>query len=124
MNQAIPADHEFVSKNGKKIKTPNIHDKLDEIQKIKSKDFEGQFENKFTLIKNIINFRNDIIHLKPSKEQTNTKYKDFYRFAIDFPYNEAIYAVRDFINYFEPDLIEECRCGNEYFYNIEHSTIE
>lgn len=121
LNQLIPSDYKFYSLNNRIIKNPSIHSKLEEIQKIKNLNYQDVYPGKYKIIKEIIDFRNNIVHLKPSKDVTNTKYKDLYRNAIDFPYNEAIYAVRDFINFFENNLIEECRCGKEYHFDIFHN---
>jgi len=67
-----------------------------------------------------IELRNKIVHLKPIKEETNTKYKDVYRSLLRFNYGYSLKTVRDYINYFEPNLIEDCNCGNEYYYSIDN----
>lgn len=119
LNYSIPENHKFISKNKKEINRPSIHNKLDAISIISKKSYEESHPSEFVLIKNLIDLRNDIIHLKPIKDETNTKYKMLFRRMIDFDFLNATLAIRDFINYYESELIEECPCGKEYFYLIK-----
>lgn len=119
INNSIPDNFEIFSNNGKVIKRPNIHDKIDYgIVKIYEKSFEENHEKEYQLVKELIDIRNDIIHLKPDKEITNTKYKNLFRRVIDFNFEDGILAVKCFINFYSPNLIEECPCGKEYYYDI------
>lgn len=119
INNSIPNDFKILSDNNKVIKNPNIHDKIDYgMVKFYDKCFEDNFEKEYELIKDLIEIRNDIIHLKPGKEITNTKYKNLFRRVIDFNFKGGILAVKSFINFYSPNLIEECPCGKEYYYDI------
>lgn len=119
LNNSIPDSFIILSNNNKEIKRPNIHDKIDYgIVKLKGKNFEENYEDDYLLVKELIELRNDIIHLKPIQEDTNTKYKKLFRRVIDFDFENGILAIKKFINFYEPNLIEECPCGKEYYYDI------
>ena len=119
INNSLPDNFEIVSNKGKVIKRPNIHDKIDYgIVKLNEKSFEEDYETQYLLVKELIEIRNDIIHLKPVKEKTNTKYKRLFRRVIDFNFDDGILATKSFINFYSPNLIEECPCEKEYYYDI------
>jgi hypothetical protein len=39
-------------------------------------------------------------------------YESLYVNSLNFNYDEALYAARDFVNYYQENLLEECPCGN------------
>ena len=117
-NRQIPEDYLYIDRNGDKFE-PSVFHKIDKaLPKIKDKKFKSKFRNQNNIIRRLIELRNEIIHLNPIKEKTNTQYKKFYRKLIKFEYTEAIVAVKDLVNFYEPNLIEECSCGKEYFYEV------
>lgn len=119
INNTIPNNFKILSDNSRVIKKPNIHDKIDYgMVKLYGKSFQDNFEKEYELIKGLIEIRNDIIHLKPGKEITNTKYKNLFRRVIDFNFEGGILAVKSFVNFYSPNLIEECPCKKEYYYEI------
>ncbi|QXP60539.1 hypothetical protein [Olleya sp. HaHaR_3_96] len=105
-------DIEWVHKQSIDFKTKKI------IPSCTGKDYTTEYSQKYLAILEIKNFRNELIHLIPKNKITNTKYKEFYRKVIDFRYSDSIYAIRDYINYHEEGLIEECDCGNEIYFDI------
>jgi len=108
----------FYDKNNK-IRNSSIHEKIEiALPIIFNKNFKHDYESQLLLIKNLINIRNEMIHLKPDKEQTNSKYKVIYRKIIDFKFDETIEAVKIFINYHEENLIEDCKCGKDFYFDI------
>lgn len=115
VNYQIPNDYQYIDKNGEKF-NPSIFHKLDKVlpeikkTKIKKRD---TFR-----VRKIIELRNEIIHLTPSNEITNTQYKSLYRKILKFDFSNSILAVKKLINFYEPNLIEECACGKEYFYDL------
>lgn len=118
-NRQIPEDHSFIDKNGYKFE-PSVFHKIDKaLPEIKGKRFKSKFKRENLIVRLLIELRNEIIHLEPIKENTNTQYKTTYRKLIKFDYTNAILAVKELINFYEPDLIEECPCGKEYFYKLE-----
>jgi hypothetical protein len=123
MNSLIPDDYVHYSLKKKVVKFHNINfeTKLEKIiPELTGKNFMLEFEKKHLLILKIKNLRNSLIHLKPNYEDESAiKYKDLYREIIDFEYSEVIYSVRDYLNYYKPNLVEECPCGKEFFFKIE-----
>lgn len=118
-NRHIPHDYIFTDKNGDKF-DPSVFHKIDKaLPVIKGKKFKSKFKRDNLIIRLVIELRNEIIHLEPINENTNTQYKETYRKLIKFDYTKAILAVKNLINFYEPDLIEECNCGKEYFYDLE-----
>ncbi|TPD73751.1 hypothetical protein [Flavobacterium microcysteis] len=117
-NRTIPKEYEFIDKFGKTIINPTVTHKLyNTIPKIKNIDFkQGKYKKYNKCIDSLIQLRNDIIHLKPA-EKTNTGYKGIYRNLLDFDFQKAIASVKMFINFYEPDLIEECTCGQNFAFD-------
>tara|TARA_R110001583_G_scaffold194693_1_gene366277 strand:+ start:207 stop:1016 length:810 start_codon:yes stop_codon:yes gene_type:complete len=118
-NRQIPDNHTFMDVNGKEFE-PSVFHKLDKaLPEIKGKRFKSKFKKYNFLVRKVIELRNEIIHLTPIEETTNTKYKSTYRKLLSFDYSEAIISVEKLINFYEPDLIEKCDCGKELYYDIE-----
>jgi len=121
-NRAIPENYQYVNKNGNPV-VPTITYKLNNVlPNIKNIDFQIRKNRKYNIcIDTLIKLRNDIIHLKPTGE-TNTGYKGVYRDLLNFDFAKAILSVRTFINFYEPNLIEECECGMDFgFYQSQIS---
>ncbi|CAL2101672.1 conserved protein of unknown function [Tenacibaculum sp. 190130A14a] len=117
-NRSIPEDYEFKNKDGKKFK-PSLGHKLNKtVPELNQNYFKRVYPKENNIIRRLIGLRNEIIHLKPAEEKTNTKYKEVYRRLIGFEFLGAIRAVKKFINFYESNLIEECTCGKEYFYDF------
>lgn len=120
VNRTIPEDRQFIDKNGEKF-DPTIFHKLDKVLP----DLKGiKFKKHNYQIRKLIELRNEIIHLKPAEELTNTKYKIVYRRMLKFDYTEAILAVGNYVNFYEPNLIEECICGREFYFDMHEHKVE
>ncbi|CAM3410621.1 hypothetical protein [Aequorivita lipolytica] len=118
-NSIITDDYQPIDKNGEPMKKLTLDYKINTaIPEIKKDKFKRVNRKDDNIIRRIICLRNDIIHLKPSPEKTNTKYKDLYQRLIKFDYTTAIFAVRNFVNFYDSGLIEECSCGKEYYYDL------
>ena len=117
-NRLIPKDYPFIDKNEKKFE-PTIFHKLDKVlPNLRGKKFKHTNKKSNSLIRDIIELRNNIVHLKPVENEPNTKYNVLYRKLLDFNYTEAIIAVEEFVNFYEEGLLEKCPCGREYYYGI------
>lgn len=117
-NRQIPENHKFIDVNGEKFE-PSIFHKLNKaLPEIKNKRFKSKFKQDNFRIKKIIELRNEIIHLKPAEENTNTKYKDVYRRLLKFDFTKSILSVKNFVNFYEPGSIEECECKKELYYDV------
>ncbi len=117
VNRQIPEGHKSVDENGNEF-DPSIFYKLNKILPEIKKIFMSEFKQHNNRIRKIIELRNEIIHLKPTAETTNTKYKDVYRKLLNFDFTKSIISVKKLVNFYEPNLIEECSCGKEFFYEI------
>ncbi|WP_299674346.1 hypothetical protein [uncultured Dokdonia sp.] len=125
INKTIPIDYKYITQTGKEkninwiLKSAQFKTKIEEIiPDCTNKNFIKKFPKKYESIEELKNFRNELIHLSPKTDNTNTKYKEFYRKVIDFKYNESIYLVRDYINFHEENLIEECPCDQNFHFDI------
>ncbi|GAA3594520.1 hypothetical protein Q4Q39_06830 [Flavivirga amylovorans] len=124
VNKSIPIDYTYTTKDGIEKDIEWIHRQSIDFKTKKiipnctERDYTVEHEAKYQEILAIKNFRNDLIHLTPKNEITNTKYKEFYRKVIDFKYSEVIYSIRHYINYHEEGLIEECPCDNKFHFDI------
>ena len=117
-NRQIPENY-FINEKGEEYEVSIFH-KIDTVlPELTKKKFKREFKRDNFRVRKVIELRNEIIHLKPIRETTNTQYKDTYRKMIKFDFPRAILAVKNFVNFYEPELIEECICGKEYFYDLE-----
>jgi len=117
-NRQIPEDRKFIDQNGDEFE-PSVFHKLDKVlPEIHNKRFKSSYKQDNFIVRKVIELRNEIIHLKPIKENTNTKYKDVYRKLLKFDYTKAIIAVRKLVNFYELNLIEDCECEKELYYDV------
>ncbi|MBL7742298.1 MAG: hypothetical protein JNN00_02380 [Chitinophagaceae bacterium] len=87
-----------------------LTEKISEIlNKESNKNFSKNYPNKQAYINNLKELRDFIVHTKA--ENNYESYIELYRKSLSFKFNEAIESVRDFINYYEENLIEPCPCG-------------
>lgn len=121
-NGIIPEDYHYLDLNGNPVHKTITYKLTYVLPKVKEFTFELTKNKKHRkIISDLITLRNDIIHLKPVLK-TNTGYKDIYRRLLDFDYFKALTATRTFINFYEPDLIHECECGQDfYFYSSSNN---
>lgn len=125
INKSIPNNFEY-KKNipGKKTE---LYDKyqvqrnIEFLEKIKSvlpeatnKNFVSEHTHKYEFIRKLKLFRDEIVHTKSFEGKSSPNfYEDLFVMSLDFEFDETLIAARDFINYYQPNLIEECLCGNE-----------
>ena len=78
-----------------------------EIQQEKS--FKKSYPIKQQHLDNLKNLRDLIVHTKAGEKPD--AYDELYRKTIGFNFLDTIYAVKDFLNFYEPNLVEPCPCG-------------
>lgn len=80
---------------------------------VTSKNFLIDHGDKYQILNQLKTFRDEVVH---TKKQVNdsTYYQKLFVTALNFDYSTTLYTVRDFINYYKPDLIEECNCGADF----------
>jgi hypothetical protein len=108
----------FTYNNGRE-RIGKIHEKIDNvIPELYGKSFQSEFPSEYNDLKELINLRNKIIHLNPENGQTNSKYKIPYRQILEFNFDKAISSAKNFINFYESNLIEQCDCGKDFYFDI------
>ena len=116
-NRIIPKEMKFIGKDGEHF-DPSLFHKINIVlPEIKGLNFKTQYGKYNNFIRQLVELRNEIIHLKPAGE-INSAYKEVYRRMINFKYTETVQAVRTFVNFYEENLIEECECQKEFYYNL------
>jgi hypothetical protein len=87
LNQIIPDDIEINNKNKNEIEFENFEDKIKiyvSNSKILGLDFSKNNNFDYMNITQMINLRNDLIHLKTQTETNQTKYSELFKRIIDF----------------------------------------
>lgn len=125
INKIIPNDFEYRKQiQNKKVELYDkyqIQRNIEFLEKIKSvlplavdKNFVKEFAHKYELIKELKDFRDEIVHTKSFEGKSSPNfYEDLYVISLNFEFDKTLLAARDFINYHQPDLIEECNCGKD-----------
>jgi hypothetical protein len=125
INSKIPIDFSVtININGEDV----IYDKYKTLRYMKFKDkvkialpkvfeeknFAHEKSHLFDTIKKIEHLRNDMIHAKPNLDYGVNYYEALYTEALNFDYTKAMNAAKEFINFYEPGLIEPCNCGKDH----------
>jgi hypothetical protein len=113
VNSKISKDATFETKKNKIKDYDWILNNLptfDKIEKYLKIGFLEEYKEEWGLIEKLKEIRNSLIHLKVNTKE-NGDYRKEYNFMLNMKYRETLEAVRDFVNYHEPNLIEECGCG-------------
>lgn len=123
MNKSIPPSHEYRVDRPSRSELYNFeqiqkHLGFDEkmtkvLRQLTNKDFSKDHPKVYQHISNLKEFRDSIVHTK-TESKDNTPYGYIFKKALTFDYVKTIYAVRDFINYYQPGLIEQCDCGMDF----------
>jgi hypothetical protein len=116
-NRIIPKNHKFIDKKNEEFEPSLFHKINTTLPELRNLNFTSKNGKQNNYIRQLINLRNEIIHLRPAIE-VGSGYRIVYRKLINFKYTETIFAVRAFVNFYESGLIEDCSCGKEHFYNI------
>jgi len=89
-----------------------LNEKIEEIlNKTSGKNFKTKQPLAQKHIDNLNELRNLIVHTKAG--DNFKRYADLFKRTLNFEFNDSIEAVKDFINYYEPNLIEPCLCGRD-----------
>ncbi|TXK78692.1 hypothetical protein [Mesonia sp. K4-1] len=63
-------------------------------------------------INNLKDIRDEIVH--PKHEKQLESHQALLQTLLTFKFDKTIDAVASFINYYKPNFVEECKCGNDY----------
>lgn len=120
VNQKIPINYKFQKKEGTKFtriydsdqiqRWVSLDDKISDILNVvENRNFAKHYPMRQPHIDRLKDLRDNIVHTKSGAAYIN--YTELFKKSLNFKYNESIEAVRDFINFYEPNLIEPCPCG-------------
>jgi hypothetical protein len=125
VNKSIPPDFEYrreiQDKRAELFNRAQVQREIQFLEKVKSvlpqvkgKNFVSEFTHKFEYIKKLKEFRDEVAHTKSyDGGPTANSYENLYVMSLEFEYEKTLLFMRDYINYYEPGLIEECNCGRE-----------
>lgn len=116
-NRLIPKEYSFIDISGNPFEPSIMHKINTTLPELKDRKFKTDHGKHNNYLRQLIELRNEIVHLKPAGD-TNSAYKEVYRRLINFKYIETLQAIKLFIDFYEQGLIEECPCQKEYFYSI------
>lgn len=122
INYHIPDDYSYNKEDNRGVKLTydkeaiqrnlSFDEKLkDVIPAITGKYFHKEAAHKYDHIYKLLKLRDNIMHTKVEITSSPNIYKGLFCSLLDFPYEKVILSARDFINYYSPNLIEECQCG-------------
>ena len=74
-----------------------------------AKSFKKSYPMKQQHLENLKSLRDLIVHTKAADKPD--AYDELYRKALGFNFIETIHSVKDFINFYEDNLVEPCPCG-------------
>lgn len=83
------------------------------LEEVTGKNYSTKYSREYNYITNLKRFRDAIIHTKKNTKG-RTPYEHLFRESFAFKYEPTLHAVRDFINFYSPNLIEECDCGKDF----------
>jgi len=124
MNNAIPKDFIY-SKDSNRCtvsytkyqiqKEISFEEKIKTvIPQITNKSFCQDYTQKWESIRKLKEFRDEIIHTKSYDQETPNVYIDLYTTALNFDFGTTLIHVKDYLNFYEHNLIEECGCGKDF----------
>lgn len=121
INSRIPDNYIYIVETKQKTETFNknqIERYLDfntKLKEILPNIFTKYFKDspKFVHIMNLKEFRDMLVHIK-SDGDGSTPFEYIYKKSLNFKYDDTIHAVRDFMNFYEPNYIEQCNCGKDF----------
>ncbi|MDB5227289.1 MAG: hypothetical protein JWN78_1482 [Bacteroidota bacterium] len=124
INNIIPKDFTYSKESNKHTITYSKYQIQKEIsfeEKIKNvvpqitnKSFCQDYSQKWDSIKKLKEFRDEIIHTKSYDKETPNIYINLYTTALNFDFETTLIHVKDYLNYYENNLIEECDCGKDF----------
>lgn len=111
--ETYPYKDEILDANGIQRNLKNI-DKIKKIiNKKTNKNFLKENPTNWQLIIKLCDIRNEIIHTKINHKE-NGMYRNILKGSLSMDYSHTLLAVKNFINYYEENLIEDCPCDKNY----------
>lgn len=124
INLKIREDIEYIFtyKQGEeqKLGKSQIVEKLSFVVKAKNvmqqstgKAFHVEQSHKFEQILKLKYLRDEIVHTKAESNNSPNPYRPLIVQLLDFNFVEMLESVKAYVNFYEPNLIEECDCGRK-----------
>lgn len=123
INNLIP--HEYIYRRSTS-KSTEVYDRFqiqkslpfkdkvkDVVPDFTKKKFHQEHPEKYQLILQLQELRDSVMHTKSDENAPPKYYRSFFTKTLDFDFAKALQATKDYINYYEPSLIEECDCGRD-----------
>lgn len=124
INSQIPSNFEYKRVDRKKTEIYNkeqiqnfipFDEKIKKVvPQAKDKSFHRHLSHKFEILKEFKALRDKVVHTKANEKSTPNYYEDLFSDLLDFDYLKCIETAKDYINYYEENLIEKCECGSDY----------
>jgi hypothetical protein len=122
MNSLIPDDFKYEKIESKRTELYNkvqiennisFDEKISKvIPQIFNLDFRKTHQTYYVHIGNLKEFRDSVIHTKSNVG--NFKYDYLVKRSFTFDYLKTIECVAKYMNFYKPDYIAECTCGNDF----------
>jgi hypothetical protein len=124
INRSIPDNYKYIKTDNPRrteiytkdqIQWLRFDEKMNKvIPLIKEKDFSKSHPNVYQHIKNLKEFRDNIVHTRESSEG-HTPFDYLFKRSFQYNYKAALNAVKDFYNFYHaPDYIVECPCSKDW----------
>ena len=124
INLLLPVDIEYIradKKSTNHFSHEQIQREIGLEEKIKSvlpqffgRSFHEDYGHKYEGIIRLKEMRDEIAHTKTySKDNNRNFYRRIFTNLLNFDSDSTLHHSKDFINYFQPGLIEECGCGKK-----------
>lgn len=124
INKTIPTEfvYEKKSESGKIKKLDfeaiqrylDFKTKLEVLSQATHKSFSESHPEQYNQILTLKDLRDSIIHTNRKSKNIIGSFSHIFKDSLAFDYQKTIYAARDFINFYQPDWIEECKCGKDF----------
>ncbi|MBK9543685.1 MAG: hypothetical protein IPO49_15475 [Bacteroidetes bacterium] len=82
------------------------------LPQIHESNFHSDFGHQYEYIKKLKTLRDNTMHYKPTSDKV-AAVRSFITANLKFEFEETLHAVKDFINYYNISLIENCNCGKD-----------
>jgi hypothetical protein len=115
-NYLIPVDFEMKIKrkfyNKERVQRLDFATKMKKIvPSIKNKSFVKDYAHKYEFILSIKSLRDNVVHIKNLSTGFPASYRDLYVSYLNFDFKKSYDYIKDYLNYYEENWIENCNCG-------------
>ncbi|WP_290701957.1 hypothetical protein [Lacinutrix sp.] len=121
VNSKIPMEYKYTNPKRKKktmdkfkiIRYLSFEDKVKFVfpEIYSGKNFVKEKSHLYENLKKLLELRNNITHAKSDLNYDVNYYEKLFIQTLDFDYEKSIESAKDFINFYDENLIEPCNCG-------------